>query len=262
MALRIRIAAASDRGQIRAQNQDFHAYRVPDQGCLDDRGILLAVADGMGGHAGGQEASRIAVQTLMSAYYRASELSILESLEQAVIHANLTVKARAAQDPALRGMGSTLTALVLQHQGVCYAHVGDSRGYLIHNGRMIQFTRDHSLVADLVGAGIISPRDAARHPDRNIITRAIGMEADLKVDVARLPHRLQPGQIYLLCCDGLHGQLNPEEIQEGLTRGEDLDDACRHLVDLANARGGPDNITVLAARVDRSGIFSRWRSGA
>ena len=257
MPIRIRIATASDRGQVRTQNQDFHAYRVPDLEDRDSKGILMAVADGMGGHAGGQQASRIAVETLMAAYYGLSGLSIRESLAQAVIEAHTAVKTRAAEEPALQGMGSTLTALVLQQKTVCYAHVGDSRGYLIQNGRMTQFTHDHSLVAGLVRAGIIAPQDARKHPDRNIITRAIGMEADLKVDVAELPDRLRSGQIYLLCCDGLHGPLMPAEIQTILTGTDDLQAACQQLVDLANARGGPDNITVMVARVEKRGILSR-----
>ena len=253
MPIHIRIAAATDRGQVRSQNQDFHTYCIPELGVRDSKGILLAVADGMGGHAGGEQASRLAVETLMAEYYRPAQLPIRESLEKAAIKANAAVKQRAAEEPTLRGMGSTLTALVLQQETICYAHVGDSRGYLIQNGTLTQFTQDHSLVADLVRAGVITPQDARKHPDRNIITRAIGMEMAFDVDVAELPAPPRCGQTYLLCCDGLHGQLTAAEIQSILLGTGDLQIACQQLVDKANAYGGPDNITVMLARVENSG---------
>jgi serine/threonine protein phosphatase PrpC len=252
MSLRIHIAAASDRGQVRKQNQDFYAHQIPHQGCRHPKGILLAVADGMGGHAGGQEASRLAVDTLMRTYYSRPEALIQESLERAVLEANTAVLARAAEEPVLHGMGTTLTALVLQENVACYAHVGDTRGYLIQAGEIIQFTQDHSLVADLVRAGIVMPQDAGKHPDRNIITKAVGVHPALDVEIAILPEGLRAGQFYLLCCDGLHGQVTAEEINSVLQGEDDLKAACRRLVDLANARGGPDNITVLVAEVEES----------
>ena len=256
MPIRVHIAAASDQGRVRIENQDYHDYCVPEKGCQDPKGILLALADGMGGHAGGQKASRIAVETLIREYYRPSQRPIPESLEQAVRKANAEVMAHAEVHPELRGMGSTLTALVLQQDVVCYAHVGDSRGYLIQNGIMTQFTQDHSLVADLVRAGVITPQDAKVHPERNIITQAIGMGDELEVDWAPLPGKPQKGQTYLLCCDGLYGQVEEEQIQTILARTPDLDTACQHLVALANENGGPDNITVIVAQIQKTGLLS------
>lgn len=256
MTLRVEIAAASDQGKVRSENQDFHDYRMPSRGCAHPKGVLLALADGMGGHAGGQKASRLAIETLFEEYYKDLDRTITASLERAVKKANRAVRAHADTDPALRGMGSTLTALVLQKHTTCYAHVGDSRGYLLHDGRMAQFTKDHSLVAELVRAGVITSEDAKTHPERNVITRAIGMGDELKVEVAPLAAAPQDGQIYLLCCDGLHGQVDEAVIQETLQQTPDLEAACRKLVDLANDSGGPDNITVVLARVTKTGLLS------
>ena len=256
MGIQVDIAAASDQGRVRSENQDFHGSHIPDRGCAHPKGVLLALADGMGGHAGGQKASRIAVETLMEVYYKDLDRAIPACLERAVLRANTAVLAHAEAHPELRGMGSTLTAVVLQKNMACYAHVGDSRGYLVQDGTMAQFTRDHSLVADLVRAGVLTPEDAKSHPERNIITRAIGMGEALKVEVAPLAAVPRKGQLYLLCCDGLHGQVDEDTIQATLQKTDDLDQACRRLVDLANASGGPDNITVVLARVDKVGLLS------
>ena len=188
----------------------------------------------------------------MCTYYSRPEALIQESLEQAVLEANTAVLDRAATEPALHGMGTTLTALVLQENAVCYAHVGDTRGYLIQAGEITQFTQDHSLVADLVRAGIVMPQDAGKHPDRNIITKAVGVQPVLDIEIAILPGGLRAGQFYLLCCDGLHGQVSADEIKSVLQGEDNLEAACRRLVNLANARGGPDNITVLVAKVNKS----------
>lgn len=256
MSIRVEIAAASDQGRVRKENQDFHDHYTPEKGCAHPKGVLLALADGMGGHAGGQKASRIAVETLVHEYYKDPDRSIPGCLERAVLQANREVLTHAEAHPELRGMGSTLTALVLHKDMACYAHVGDSRGYLIQDGNMTQFTRDHSLVADLVRAGVITPEDAKTHPERNVITRAIGMGKSLKVEVAPLASAPRDGQVYLLCCDGLHGQVDEATIQATIAEAPDLDAACRRLVELANESGGPDNITVVLARTAKVGLLS------
>ena len=154
-------------------------------------------------------------------------------------------------------MGTTLTAVVLQDDKMYYAHVGDSRGYLIHKETITQFTEDHSLVASLVKAGHITKEQAAAHPDKNIITRAIGLESDVHVDVPRKHQTLKKDQYVLLCCDGLHGVVSDEAILSTVHEFQAPDIICSKLIELANKNGGPDNITVLIARVDRISLKSR-----
>lgn len=256
----VTIGRASDPGQQREENQDYCAYFAPEDGILHKKGILMALADGMGGHSGGAVASKTAVDVLMEEYYRDGSPDIPESLNRAFLKANEVVIAKGEGDEALRGMGSTLTAVVLKKDKIYYAHVGDSRGYIIHKNRITQFTEDHSLVAGLVKAGYISEKEAETHPDRNIITRAIGIKPDLKVDVSRLSHKAQKGQYILLCCDGLHGVVSEDEILETVKTYQDPDILCEKLVDKANEHGGPDNITVLIARLENAGILTRFRN--
>jgi serine/threonine protein phosphatase PrpC len=179
-------------------------------------------------------------------------MSPLEELRVAVEEANRAVNEQAAVDPALTGMGTTCTALVVRDQEAFVAHVGDSRAYLVRNGRIHQLTRDHSVVAQLVDQKQLSPELASVDPRRNVVTRSVGVKAQVEVDAERIGELIQPGDTFLLCSDGLHGQVNDEELAR-LASGPDLERACRDLIALANGRGGPDNITVLLTRMGDGG---------
>ena len=253
--LQVTIGAASDTGMKRKENQDHHAYFPPEEGCVNRKGLLMVMADGMGGHSGGQIASKLAVETLMRSYYRDDDEDIPRSLKRAFLEANNAVMTKGEADPALKGMGSTMTAAVFKKNRMFFAHVGDSRGYVITGDQMTQFTEDHSFVASLVKAGAIKPEEAKDHPESNIITRAIGLKSDLTVDAPPEGMKLQNGQTVLLCCDGLWGVVPEEEILTAIKGHPDPDAACRKLIDMANANGGPDNITVVIARVDGIGFI-------
>jgi PPM family protein phosphatase len=251
----ITIGSATHVGMKRQENQDYHAWHLPEDG--SKKGILLALADGMGGRYGGSTASKIAVDVLIETYYKDMSHSISESLEKAFQKANEEVAARGRTDINLAGMASTLTAVVLKPDKMYYAHVGDSRGYIIHKDEIKQFTEDHSFVADLIKAGQITEEEAETHPERNIITRAIGLESKLRVDAPAEPQTIKKDQYILLCCDGLHGVVSNEGIMSAVYEYKEPELICEKLVESANELGGPDNITVMIARVDRIGLMSR-----
>ncbi|MBW2117999.1 MAG: Stp1/IreP family PP2C-type Ser/Thr phosphatase [Deltaproteobacteria bacterium] len=251
----VTIGSATHVGMKRQENQDYHAWHSPEDS--SKKGILLALADGMGGRYGGATASKIAVDVLIETYYKDLSHSISESLEKAFQKANEEVVAKGHTDINLAGMASTLTAVVLKPDKMYYAHVGDSRGYSIYKNEITQFTEDHSYVADLIKAGQIEEKEAETHPERNIITRAIGLESKLRVDAPAEPQTIKKDQHILLCCDGLHGVVSNEEIMSAVYEYKEPDLICEKLVEKANELGGPDNITVMIARVDRIGLISR-----
>ncbi|MEA3416951.1 MAG: Stp1/IreP family PP2C-type Ser/Thr phosphatase [Thermodesulfobacteriota bacterium] len=249
----ITIGAVSHPGLKRLDNQDHYAYYFPEEDIADTKGILMTVADGMGGHAAGAVASRLAVDVLMSKYYDAeSSASITESLRNAFLKANQEVMARGQDDRKLQGMGATMTAVVVVNNKMYYAHVGDSRGYIISGNKISQFTQDHSYVYNLVRAGIISEEKALTHPQRNVITRAIGISSDLEVDVSQHYQILKKGECVLLCSDGLFNVVSDQEILNVVSTIQTPAESCNKLLEIANARGGPDNITVLAARMNKT----------
>lgn len=222
------------------------------------RNGLWIVADGMGGHAGGQVASKITVQTTASSLVR--ELAAAESragtnggrvnpahiLAEAVRGACADVFDTARDRPELTGMGSTVTAMFVYGSVAWFGHVGDSRAYLVRKGEIHQVTEDHSLVQEQVAAGLITPEQAKVSVMRNIITRSIGFERDVKVDTGAVP--LQRGDSFILCSDGLTGHVDDYEIRD-IVCGNDRRRVPRILIDLANARGGDDNCTVVATSV-------------
>lgn len=250
------IGAATDVGMKRKENQDYHAYFPPEEGYHNRKGLLIALADGMGGHAGGATASRTAIETLMQEYYKDLYNSIPASLKKAFLSANEKVLTRSKTDETCKGMGSTLTAVVVKNNRMFHAHVGDSRGYIIENGNITQFTEDHSYVASLIRAGAISEEDAKKHPEGNVITRAIGINEELKVDAPEIHVELKKGQYILLCCDGLWGQVENDKIVETVRECREPDIICEKLIEQANQNGGPDNITVVVARVDKTDTIS------
>jgi PPM family protein phosphatase len=232
---RLDSAAVSDQGQVRKRNED----------ALLAGEAVFAVADGMGGHLAGDVAAETALEPISAldgkVYQDASNAQA--ALLDAVLAANMAVVRRAASDPGLRGMGTTLTASLVEGRRLHVGHVGDSRAYLFRDGRMTQLTRDHTLVAKLIEEGRIQPEEAATHPHRSIITRAIGVDVDLDVDTLTI--ELHDGDRVLLCSDGLTGPVSDEEIEDVVTEADDLDAAAAHLVEMANDAGGPDNITVV-----------------
>jgi protein phosphatase len=211
-------------------------------------GHLCVVCDGMGGHAGGREASNLALATIFD-YVAAAPLDARppDVLRDAVAAANLRVHALAPSTNDQGRPGSTVVAILVHSDGAEVAHVGDSRGYLVHGSQVFQITKDHSMVQELVDAGFLTPAQAAVHPNANQITRALGMKADVNVEVRPQPLRFVAGDAFVLCSDGLSDLVEPHEILQTVGAAPAAQ-AAGNLVDLANARGGYDNITVLIAR--------------
>lgn len=237
----LRHAVATDVGRMRDHNEDSYAIEHGDG--RDPHGALFVVCDGMGGHARGEVASDVAAKTI-AAYYTAHP--------QADLHVLLRDAFAAANAEVLQqghgAMGTTAVAAVIQGNVATIANVGDCRAYLVRNGQPRQVSRDHSFVAEQVAAGILTAAQAKESSYRNIVTRAIGNRGELDVDLYREP--LQAGDVLVLCSDGLHGQVDADEIALAVSKVP-LDKACQKLVELANTRGGPDNITVMAAQVEQ-----------
>jgi protein phosphatase len=245
----VEVKSATDLGQKRAQNEDSHGEWIP--AAAEERrrrGVLLVVADGMGGSRAGEVASRLAAETVLRYYREASGDDPLEDLHHAVEAANRIVHHEGTAHPELTGMGTTCTAVVLRGADAYIAHVGDSRAYLVQDGTIRQLTRDHSLVAQLVRDGQLTPDQAKVDPRRNVVTRSVGVGPHVEIDADFEPGILRPGDTLLVCSDGLHGVVSDEELKDTAS-APDLEQACRDAITLANRRGGPDNITVVVARL-------------
>lgn len=245
---KVEFAAKSDIGFRRQNNQDSYGIHLaPDSDAFHKRGHLFLVADGMGGHAVGELASKMAADAIPHTYQKLANLPINEALEQAIIEANTTINTRGRQNHDFLRMGTTFTALVLSPEGAIAGHVGDSRLYRIRDGRIEQLTFDHSLQWELLKQGQMSAEEIYLYEPRNVITRCLGPEPHVEVDIEGA-HEVLPGDIYLLCSDGLTGLLEDNEIG---TIASELPpaEACQLMVHMANLRGGPDNITVIIVRV-------------
>lgn len=232
---RLVVGAATDAGRVRDHNEDGFL--------VDDELGLFAVADGMGGHRGGEVASATALETLRETFDTGRDLG------DAVVAANDAVFDRSTSDDAVRGMGTTLTAGVLGGDGttLVVGHVGDSRAYLLRDGQLQRVTTDHSLVEELMAAGELTEEEAERDPRRSQITRALGLEAGVEVDL--VPVELESGDRLVFCSDGLTTMVHEEEIAKILVAEPEPETAARTLVDAANAAGGADNTTVLVVDV-------------
>ena len=226
------------KGNVHLSNQDS-LLAVNDVTCL------YAVADGMGGHLGGNVASAMAIEALKALDVKVQPDE--HALVHAVNRANLSIWERQSKDLSLSGMGTTLTALWEGENGLLLAHVGDSRAYHFHNGRLEQVTSDHSLVGELLRSGLITAEKARTYPYRNIITRAVGTDVNLQTDILRLP-RL-PGSRWLLCSDGLTEYAHNEQIIHAMTLP--LDEAADYLLQIALSGGGRDNITLILMEVPK-----------
>ncbi len=238
--MKLRHSARTDVGKTRDHNEDD--FGIGEGAGVDQYGELLVVCDGMGGHAAGEVASRLGVETILSTYYSDSSSDRIDVLRRAFERANERIHAEG------RGaMGTTGVAALFYNGMLHVANVGDSRAYLIRNDDICQISRDHSLVGEQVAAGVITADQAKSSYYRNVITRALGYQSEVQVDMFHLP--LQVGDTVVLCSDGLHGLVSDEEIGE-IARSMPLADAVDRLIDLANERGGTDNITTIIAHVD------------
>ena len=268
--VRVQVFAKTDPGMTRDHNEDCFlvadltraaaslqpAVREHDVG---EGGSLFLITDGMGGAAAGEVASEMAAETIfghLSSVWRADRPKDPETfafrLREAVENANRAIHEHAAAHPERKGMGTTCTAAGLLGEALYLAQVGDSRAYLIRNGKAALLTKDQSLMQRLVDAGEISEEEAAQSERRNIILQALGPDERVKVDLTRQPLRRQ--DVLVICSDGLSGQVTGEEIAEIVTRGTDLVETCNDLIQLANDRGGPDNVTVIVARFGSDGL--------
>jgi PPM family protein phosphatase len=233
-------ARASDTGKKRRRNEDSYVVAPP----------LFAVADGMGGAQAGEVASKLAAAALEDTDSGSS--SGQERVVSLIQEANRRVYARANTDPATSGMGTTMTVALVEGQLVTIGHVGDSRAYLVRAGRLEQLTEDHSLVNELLKSGKLSPQEAETHPQRSVITRAVGTDPDVDVDAFTVD--ALEGDVFLLCSDGLTTMVDDADILGVLERyHDDLDRATKSLVSAANRGGGEDNITVIAFAIADAG---------
>jgi len=206
----------------------------------------------MGGHAGGRDASTAAIAALFDTFPAPGDTATASGrdlLREAIVRANAKVWALAPPDAGGGRPGSTIVALLVHDDGAELAHVGDSRAYLMHAGQVFQLTRDHSVVQRMVDAQLLSPAQAAAHPDANRITRALGSDAEVEVDLRPQPLRLSAGDVVVLCTDGLSDLVGPEDLLRAVATGAPAAQIAGQLVALANARGGHDNITAQVIRI-------------
>jgi protein phosphatase len=252
--MRVRFAGDTNVGMKRAHNED--SFYLPES----ER--LAIVADGMGGHASGEVASRMAVETI-AGFFRATQDEQqltwpfkmdrghrydVNRMVTAIKLANLKIHEQAQKDPQCHGMGTTVVATLFADGALIVGHVGDSRLYRCRDGRFEQITEDHSLLNDYIKIKHLSPEEIAAFPHKNVIVRALGMKDSVQVDVHIDNPRL--GDIYVLCSDGLSGMVKDHEISDVTGAERDLDAACERLISMANKNGGLDNITVVVIRVE------------
>ena len=248
----LEVGGSTDKGKVRSENQDAYCTIIPPVAPPGVAGVL-AVADGMGGHQGGATASRIAIETVVELFTENDsdpDATITGSsnsnrVSGAIRLGNARVR-EMASSPQLAGMGTTMTVASLKGRTLSIGHVGDSRAYLVRNGGTVQLTRDHSWVAEQVASGYMTAEEAESDRRRSVLTRAVGIEADVTVDQSDVD--LEPGDLIVLCSDGLHGRVSDSEIARVASENSP-ERTAKELVRLANAAGGQDNITVVVGRV-------------
>ncbi|HXH41732.1 MAG TPA: Stp1/IreP family PP2C-type Ser/Thr phosphatase [Thermoanaerobaculia bacterium] len=245
--LGVQAVLRTDVGLVRSENQDFGTYTTAgEESHSHPGGRLLVVADGMGGHRGGATASRLAGETVKAQYLGSETYDIAQALREALTRANARIFTEAQANPDLRGMGTTTSALVVKDNQAWFAHVGDSRIYLVRGDEIRQITEDHSLVASMVREGLLTPKEAETHPRRNVLQRSMGVSEDVEIDVSG-PFGIRENDVFIFCSDGLHGLVKEPEIKQ--IAGLPIDQAATEYVRLALARGAPDNVTVIVARI-------------
>jgi serine/threonine protein phosphatase PrpC len=256
-AVKVLVCAKSDVGRARQTNEDACSVTELETGTVIDaqgkdhkvdvghKGVLLAVSDGMGGHQAGEVASALVIESLSRELVKDQQGPLHKQLEDAVLRANRRVH-NAARSADRHGMGATLTAVMIRGNEAFIAEVGDSRGYLLRNGRLRQMTRDQSMVQMLVDQGVMSAEDARHAPGKNVILQAVGLGPDVRVAIGRL--ELRRGDRLMLCSDGVSNQITDNELRDILTKSGPRE-ACDTMISLANERGGDDNETVIVADV-------------
>jgi protein phosphatase len=270
-SLRARYFGLTDRGKVRRNNEDQFLAADLDKSLRvqhtsvpqakvqhsSDRGYLFVVADGMGGHAGGEQASALAIDSVEKFVLEScpwfarpsghNDNVVFADFRQALGWANGRVLAESSENPELHGMGTTLTLAFCLNGELFVAHAGDCRCYLLRDGRLYRLTEDHTMAADMVRQGMLSPDEAAVSRWSHVVTSAVGAEtSEVKVELHKLG--LRPGDVLMLCSDGLTGMVGDEEIAGVLSEEADPEAACRRLGERANAAGGRDNISVIVAR--------------
>lgn len=258
-AMDLEFAHLSDTGRVRGHNEDFVGFAVPEtlEGARQ-RGWMFAVADGVGGQEYGEVASRTAVETMIAGFGAATageaHAALLARLVQT---ANIKVyETGRAGGPGGVPMATTIVACALRFDKAVIAHVGDSRCYLVRRAHAMALTRDHTVVNDQVRLGVMSAREAAKAETRHILSRSLGNDLFVNVDVSE--HHVMADDVLLLCSDGLHGAVSPQEIAAAVGHGQDLKEAARALVDLANEHDGGDNVSIFLIRirnVERVGMY-------
>jgi len=239
----IEAAHLTDIGKKRKHNEDALGFFN-----LSEDEVLAVVADGMGGHASGEVASRMAVEIIQEVYSKERmEQDVLEALKSAFEVANFTILQKSLEQEDLNGMGTTATALVIKGDQTFVGHMGDSRAYLFRNATVHQLTKDHSMVSRMVEQGLLSKEEAQHHPQRNVIYKTLGVNRDADLDLVG-PLSIQGDDIFLLCSDGLTNLVSDEELLK-IVKKEAPEKACEKLIQLANKRGGHDNITIQILKV-------------
>lgn len=237
--MKVRSCAISDVGRKRQKNEDSYL--------LNDKLNVYIVADGMGGHAGGEYASRIAITTIEEKFSSESGAKDAEALVSSSIRdASSKILQRAEEDRALKGMGTTVICLYIDGKKAVFGHVGDSRAYLFRDKTLEQITEDHSLVNEQVKNGLITAEEAKTHQFKNIITRSVGVATEVDPDV--FTRKIKSGDLFLMCSDGLSNLVDTKEMEKELQEREAVT-AAKNLVDIANKRGGDDNITVVLVHI-------------
>lgn len=241
------IGASTDRGRIRENNQDYYYFSK------SSKLPLFIVADGMGGHKAGEVASKMAVDVIVKVFTEADinkldrEDVIIDTIRRAIVEANNVIFQKSIEDLECNGMGTTITIAYLLNNKLIIGHIGDSRAYSIKDNELKQETEDHSLVAQLVKNGSITAKEAQFHPQKNIITRAVGTSKSIDIDIVIA--EVKKDDIILLCTDGLTNMVDESEIKNIIFTNENMQSACDNLVKKANELGGIDNITVIAVKI-------------
>ena len=246
----IRVVIKTDLGNVRTNNEDAASFfRMAEENLLREKGYLLIVADGMGGHLAGEVASKMAVEIISEEYFKpTNENNKEKTLTRAFSTANKKIFDLASANEQYRGMGTTCTALVVIAKTIYFAHAGDSRAYLYKDKRITRITEDHTYVQELVNNGDITSEQAETHPQRNILTNAMGTKPSLRVDTGKCHVSFDENDRLMLCSDGLYDYLTDDEIAAVMDK-ESLQDVADHFINEAKKRGGKDNITVVLAEL-------------
>ncbi|MEP6747702.1 MAG: Stp1/IreP family PP2C-type Ser/Thr phosphatase [Bacteroidota bacterium] len=246
-AANMKVVVRTDLGNIRTNNEDAGLFlRIADAGITLEKGCILMVADGMGGHQAGEVASKMATDIISTEYFKSVHGSIEKTLAKVFTLANKNILAAAAADTSKKGMGTTCTALIVTGKQVYYAHVGDSRAYVIKKNIIGRITTDHTYVQELIKAGTITAAEAAKHPQRNILTNAMGTKPQIRVDTGKCDFLFEENDRLIICSDGLYDYLEDVEIA-GIVNDKPVEEGAEKLVAEAKRRGGHDNITVILA---------------